>query len=262
MTGAKIKTEGHYSGQHFKSEMKAEYKSTVSLGISYLGLSLSASLNPAKMMGKYHDYELNFKYYGKRFGFDLSYQESKNFTGWKELDDEGRVDLPADMLSVKMLNINAYYCFNSRKFSYPSAFSPNYIQRRSAGSFLLSLSGQGQRGTVNDEVPMKFKMTNIGVGGGYGYNYVPRKGWLFHISALPTLIVFSKTSLTISETEVPLHYYFPEVIITGRGAIVKQAGRMFFGISGVYNFCNIGNKERLAVDNIKWNARAYVGIRL
>ncbi len=37
LSGATIESEGVESGKHFKSELNADYKSTLSLGISYLG---------------------------------------------------------------------------------------------------------------------------------------------------------------------------------------------------------------------------------
>jgi hypothetical protein len=262
VSGAKIETEGIDNGLHFNSEMKADYKSTLSVAVSYLGLSLSASLNPAKLMGKYRDYELNFNSYGKRFGFDIIYQNAKNFTGWHDHDGMERIELPADMLKVKTLNVNAFYVFNSSRFSYPAAFSQSYIQRRSAGSFLLAASGQGQHATLDWEQEMQLKVTNIGIGAGYGYNYVPRQGWLFHISALPTFIVYSKTSMTFGDNRVPLHYHFPEAIITGRGAAVYQWRNKFAGLSMVFNFTNIGDEESLAVHNIKWRVRTFFGLRL
>ena len=262
VSGAKIETEGMEDGLHFNSEMEAFKKTTLSVGVSYLGLSLSAALNPAKLMGKYHDYELNFNLYGKRLGFDFIYQNAKNFKGWYEKEGVERIDLPEDILSVKTLNINAYYAFNSRRFSYPAAFSQSYIQRRSAGSFLLAASGQAQNGTVNDKQEIKFKMTNIGIGAGYGYNYVPSRNWLLHISALPTIIVYSNTSMTIDDTKVPMHYHFPEAIITSRGAVVRQMGNKFFGLTMVFNFTGIGNKDNLAIHNTKWRIRAFFGIRL
>ena len=262
VSGAKIEAEGVDNGLHFKSEMKADYKSTLSVAVSYLGLSLSASLNPAKLMGKYRDYELNFNSYGKRFGFDIIYQDAKNFTGWHDHDGMERIELPADMLKVKTLNVNAFYVFNSRRFSYPAAFSQSYIQRRSAGSFLLAASGQGQHASLDWEQEMQLKVTNIGIGAGYGYNYVPRQGWLFHISALPTFIVYSKTSMTFGDNRVPLHYHFPEAIITGRGAAVYQWRNKFAGLSMVFNFTNIGDEESLAVHNIKWRVRTFFGLRL
>ena len=262
VSGAKIETEGVDNGQHFNSEMIADYKSTVSVAVSYLGLSLSAALNPAKLMGKYHDYELNFNLYGKRFGFDIIYQNAKNFTGWHDHDGMERIELPADMLKVKTLNVNAFYVFNSSRFSYPAAFSQSYIQRRSAGSFLLAASGQGQHASLDWEQKMQLKVTNIGIGAGYGYNYVPRQGWLLHISALPTFIVYSKTSMTFGDNRIPLSYHFPECIITSRGSVVRQWSNKFLGLSMVFNYTNIGNEDKLAVYNVKWRVRTFFGLRL
>ena len=145
LSGATIESEGIENGQHFKSEMTADYKSTLSMGISYLGISLNTALNPAKLLGKYNDYELNINSYGNRFGWDFIFQNAHNFTGWHDHEGMERIELPADMLSVKTLNLNAYYAFNGRRFSYPAAFSQSYIQRRSAGSFLLAASGMGQQ---------------------------------------------------------------------------------------------------------------------
>ena len=264
VSGAKITAKGDEEGRQFDSEMTADYKSTINVGVSYLGLSLNLSINPAKMFGKYRDYELGFRSYGKRFGFDLAYHDAHNFKGWQELDGV-RQDFTTseEMFHLRTLNVNGYYVFNHRRFSYPAAFSYSYIQRRSAGSFLLAASGQGQHGEVNGEIPIKFKMTNIGIGAGYGYNYVPARGWLLHLSALPTFIVYTNTSLSMGDTDIPLHYHFPEVIITARGSIVKQiGGNMFAALSMVYNFTNIGDSKTLTVQNEKWQTRLIFGIRL
>ena len=273
VSGTEIAAEGRDEGRHFKSKMEANKKATISLGVSYLGVSLNAALNPAQLSGKSHDNELNINSYGRRFGFDFIYQDAKNFTGWHDHEGMERIYLPDDMLKVRTLNVNAFYVFNSRRFSYPAAFSQSYIQRRSAGSFLLAASGQGQYATLDweQEGPqvgeetsgtMKLKMTNIGLGAGYGYNYVPGKGWLLHISALPTFIVYSKTSMNFGDTRVPLHYHFPEVIITGRGAVVYQWSNTFLGTSMVFNFTNVGHEDNLALHNIKWRIRTFFGLRL
>ena len=262
VSGAKIEAKGIDNGLHFNSEMKAAYKSTLSLGVSYLGFSLSAALNPAKMMGKYRDYELNFNSYGRRFGFDVIYQDAHNFTGWHDHEGMERIELTDGLLKVKTLNVNAFYVFNSRRFSYPAAFSQSYIQRHSAGSFLLAASGQGQHATLDWEQEMQLKITNLALGAGYGYNYVPGQGWLLHISALPTFIVYSNTSMTFGDTRVPLHYHFPETIITGRGSVVRQWTNKFAGLSMVYNFTNIGHEESLAIHNTKWRVRTFFGLRI
>jgi hypothetical protein len=262
VSGAKIEAEGIDNGQHFKSEMEAARKATLSMGVSYLGLSLSVALNPAKLMGKYRDFELNFNSYGRRFGFDVIYQDAKNFTGWHDHEGMERITLPDGLLSVKTLNLNAFYVLNCRRFSYPAAFSQSYIQRRSAGSFLLAASGMSQHATLDWDQEMQLKITNIGLGAGYGYNYVPGQGWLLHISALPTFIVYSNTSMTFDNTRVPLRYHFPEVIITGRGAVVHQWSNKFIGMSMVFNFTNNGHEESLALHNIKWCIRTFFGLRI
>ena len=262
MSGATIESGGTDNGQHFKSKMEANRKATLSVGVSYLGLSLSVAINPAKLMGKYHDFELNFNSYGRRFGFDIIYQDAKNYTGWHDHEGMERIELPDGLLSAKTLNLNAFYVFNSRRFSYPAAFSQSYIQQRSAGSFLLAASGMGQRATIDWNQEMQLKMTNISLGAGYGYNYVPSQDWLLHISALPTFIVYSNTSMTFGDTRIPLHYHFPEVIITGRGAVVRHWGNKFLSISMVFNFTNISHEETLAIHNIKWHIRTIFGLRL
>ena len=262
ISGAKLETMGVTSGQKFNSEITADYKSTLSVGVSYLGFSLSAALNPAKLLGKYRDFELNFNSYGRRFGYDIIFQDAHNFTGWHDMEGMDRIELPANMLSVRTLNLNGFYIFNGRRFSFPAAFTQSYLQRRSAGSFLVAVSGMGQHTTLKWEQETQIKMTNIGIGGGYGYNYVPSQDWLLHISATPTFIVYSNTSMTFGDARVPLHYHFPEAIITGRGAVVRQLGNKFFGMSMVFNFTNIGNEEDLALHNIKWRIRMFYGLRL
>ena len=262
VSGAEIESKGIDDGNHFKTELEANKKTTLSLGVTYLGFTLSAALNPAKLMGKYHDFELNFNSYGRRFGFDVIYQDAKNFTGWYDYEGMDRLELPEDVLKVKTLNVNAFYVLNNRRFSYPAAFSQSYIQRRSAGSFLLAASGMGQKATLDGDQTMDLKMTNLGVGAGYGYNFVPGRGWLLHISVLPTFIFYSHASMTFNGDRVPLHYHFPEVIITSRGAAVYQWSNKFIGLSMVFNFTNIGDKDNLAINNTKWRVRTFFGVRL
>lgn len=265
MSGAKINTEGQYEGRHYETDLEADYKTTVSVGVSYLGLSLNLSLNPAKLLGKYHDYELGFRSYGKRFGFDITYQDARNFNGWQKIDGAKQdITTSGDMLRLQTLNVNTYYVFNSRRFSYPAAMAHSYIQRRSAGSFLLAASGHVQNGKLKDEEEsIDLKMTNIGIGAGYGYNFVPGHGWLLHISSLPTLIVYTHSSLKVDNSKIPLNYHFPEVIITGRGAIVKQIGsNKFAGFSIIGNITSIGKRDNLFISNQKWLARLYFGFRL
>ena len=277
ISGALIETEGvdrsasslasFLYGQRFESRMEANSKGTLSLGVGYQGFTLSLALNPAKLMGKYNDYELNFNLYRRCFGFDFIYHDAKNFTGWYDQEGMARVVLPDGMLHVKTLNLNAYYAFNSRRFSYPAAFSQSYIQRRSAGSVLLAASGMWQRASLDGDQRMeiegqKLRMTNIGIGAGYGYNFVPHQGWLLHLSLLPTFIVYNHATMSLGDDKMSLSYRFPEFIITGRAAVVRQWSNKFLGLTMVYNFTNVGDKDDLSVYNTKWRIRTFFGLRL
>ena len=257
-----LEMEGKQDGTPFTSKMQADYKTTFSVGVNYLGVAVSLSLNPAKLLGKYKDFEVNLSSYGRRWGFDVGYQDARNFTGWYQDEGEPRIELPPEVLTMKALNANAYYVLNHRRFSYPAAFSQSYIQRRSAGSFLLGVSGLHMQAETSGTLESLLKMTNIGLGAGYGYNWVPWRNWLFHLSVLPTLTVFSHTSLTVSDDRIPLDYHFPEVIVTSRAAIVRQFGNMFAGTRIVYNFTNIGDRDKLSLYHNKWHARLFVGLRL
>lgn len=262
-SGQRIRTNGVTSeGMHFSSRADADYKATVSIGANYAGVGLNLSLNPGKLAGKYHDYELNFSKYGNTWGGEISYQDAKNFKGWYDREGIGKQDIPGDVLHLKTLNINFYYAFNHRKFSYPAAFSQTYIQRHSAGSALLAMSYQGLWGdSESPEGLLRLRINNIGIGGGYGYNCVPSEKWLLHISAMPTIVVYSHASATLDDKRTPLHYHFPEVIITGRGAVVRNFSRSFMGMSMVFNFSNVwdGTNE---IRNFKWLMRMFYGIRL
>lgn len=260
VSGSDLENEGRENGEPFRSKVSSDYKSTLSVGVNYLGVTLNVALNPAKILGKYNDFELNLNSYGNLWGFDFIYQNARNFTGWHEANGT-RIEMPSDVLSMRSLNVNAYYAFNHRRFSYPAAFTQSYIQRRSAGSFLLAVSGQGQHTETKNVLESNLKVTNIAVGGGYGYNWVPGRRWLLHLSTLPTLIVYSNTSLTVDNERVPIDYHFPEVIITARGAVVRQFGNMFAGATMVYNFTNIGDRGHLSVYNMKWRTRLFFGVR-
>jgi len=280
VSGASIKTEGvdrsplalaqSPDGQQFKSRLDANNKTTLSLGVGYQGILLSLSVNPGQLAGKYRDYELNLNCYRRNFGFDIIYQDAKNFTGWYDQKGIGRVDVPDEMLQVKTLNLNAYYAFNNRRFSYPAAFSQSYIQRRSAGSFLLAASamiqdatlGEGQEATIGKWEEQQLKTTNVGIGAGYGYNYVPKERWLLHFSLLPTLIAYSHSSFTIGGVDVDQRNHFPEFIATGRWAVVKLWDNKYAGLSMVYTYTTVGDKDDLAVDNVKWRLRAFFGLRM
>ena len=187
LSGDDLYAKGNIYGVRSRAELHTKYKTTLSLGASYRGISLAFSINPAKMSGSYSDYEFNFTYYSSRFSVDASYHRSATLSGDIKHGDQTERLEPNDV-NLKVANLAGYYVFNHRRFSYPAAFTQSYLQRRSAGSWLLGLSYQG--GTIESREELKerdpdapdfrIKIGRLGVGGGYGYNLVlgKNKQWL------------------------------------------------------------------------------------
>ena len=262
VAGSRFDVEGVYDGRHLHSRLRSDYKSTLSLGVNYLGVSLALALNPAKLLGRYRDYELGLVYYGKHYGGDLIWQEARNYTGYYEEMGQPRLDLPAGNMLMRTLNASGYFVFNHRRFSYPAAMTQGYIQRRSAGSWMLAASVQTQHARYSGDYEIRLRIANLGLGGGYGYNCVPGRGWLIHLSVLPTLIVYNHTALTNDSARVRMEYHVPDVIVTSRAAIVYEVHRnQFLALSGVYYFTDIGGKKHLDIQSNKWRMRLAYGFR-
>lgn len=128
----------------------------------------------------------------------LSYSNTE-----KPYNARGKVNLD-DPIHVRSVFLDGYYMFNGKHFSYAAAYDQSLIQRRSAGSLMAGamyfhssvsydrdsnwplvafMKGMGQ-----------FKFTQACIGLGYAYNWVPAKGWLVSIQAMPMLQFYNRLS--------------------------------------------------------------------
>lgn len=265
LSSAGIEAEGISHEVPFKGEVRSDPRISMSFSLAYRGLTLGFSMNPEKLAGKSKDNEIGLTSYGNRGGFDATLLSSKTYKGYYISSGE-RTPVDKNVVNQKALNLNAYYVLNSRRFSIPAAFSQNYIQRRSAGSALLGISIDGQLTDINrdektEDPEIKVRITEVGIGAGYGYNYVPNRHLLFHLSTIPTFNVFIKSNITIGEEKTQMHYDFPSVIITGRGAAVYSWKNKFVGASMVFNFSTVGDNDRLQIRRDNWKMRLSYGWR-
>ena len=103
---------------------------------------------------------------------------------------------------------------------------------------------------------------------------VPSSHWLFHLSALPTITVYShdytKMKAEVEEGSGDNEYqtirnsmkcHFPSAIIMGRGAAVYSWRNKFAGATAVYNFSVAGDEDHLQVKRNKWRVRMFFGFR-
>lgn len=268
-TGNTFHSKGTVDGVYSKSDLSTSHKTTFSLAATYRGIGAAVAINPAKWSGVYKDYELNLNYYGSRLSLDLSYQQSESLSGDFH-EDLGDKRLESGETTLKVLNFVGYYTFNHRRFSYPAAFTQSYIQRRSAGSWLLGISYQGGSIKTNDEVlklrdadapETTIEFGHIGLGGGYGYNLVLGRKWLLHASMLPTVVVYNRNKMILNgENKKAQHIRF-NMIFNERLAVVHNfSQRLFAGATLVMNN-SVFDDEHVVVNQNKWRARAFLGMR-
>lgn len=270
LSGADMRTTSVTDGVQNRSRVTADCRGTLSMAVAYRGLGLGVAVNPAKFAGKCKDFEYNLNSYSNRYGFDVVFLSSKTYHGYKAADAE-RIDIHKGQISQNALNLNFYYAFNYRRFSFPAAFSQSYIQKRSASSWMIGASFDGSKTELSD---MTIRLNEFAVGAGYAYNLVIARHWLCHLSALPTMTIYShdytKTLTSADEDNAPsatntmrhdMKYHFPSAIITGRAAAVYSWRNKFAGATAVYNYSVAGDEDHLQVRRNKWRVRMFFGFR-
>ena len=268
-SGNDFHARGTVNDVYSRADLKTSHKTTFAVAAIYRGLSAGFAINPAKLGGFYKDYEMNLNYFSSRLSLDASYQRSTTLAGDIERgDNDSRLE--SGDVKLKVLNVVGYYVFNNRRFSYPAAFTQSYIQRRSAGSWLTGFSYQG--GSIettdalkarNPDAPdTRIYIGHFGIGGGYGYNWVLGKKWLLHFSMLPTFVVYNRNNLTVNGERRKAQRTRFNMIFNERAAIVRNFSSHYFaGITLTMNN-SVFDDDIVVVNQNKWRARAFVGLRL
>ena len=134
LSGSRLKARG----DNLNSTLRPDMKGSVSLEFDYYDLAIELATNVTGSSGSKRDFSINCNFYPRRFILDISYQKTWSASGSVTYNGQ-TVDVEADWLVTKMLNIDAYYTFNYRKFSYDSPFYQFYVQKKSAGSWQVLL---------------------------------------------------------------------------------------------------------------------------
>ncbi|MBR1667251.1 MAG: DUF4421 family protein [Bacteroidaceae bacterium] len=266
VSGSRFHADRHLDGVYWRGRLKTDMKATMSVGVNYRGITAGLALNPGKLSGKNKDFEINLNAYANRYGIDVVYQNSKTLSGPTSIGEQSSF-LEKGMMGLKMLNINGYYAFNGKRFSYPAAFTQSYIQRRSAGSWLVGFSYMGGSLKTTEKVPdyastMRIYIGHFGIGGGYGYNWVPGKRWLLHFSALPTLVIGNYNNIKVDGVRQDMDTKFPDLILTERAAIVYTINKKYFLASTLVVTNSLLGDDVVDINYSKWRARLCLGMRL
>ena len=268
-TGNYIHAKGTVNGLYSKYDLHTKTNNTLGLEVNYCDVAATISVNPAKIGGDYNDYEFNFEYHGQKLSFDINYLRATSLTGDINYRDVDHLD--EDGLRMNVVNVAAYYTFSHSRFSFPAAMFQNYYQLRSAGSWLAGLSFQSgsikttdelkERSPLAPEVHLTF--ANVALGGGYGYNFVFGKHsqWLFHLSALPSVVLYKHNRLTVNGNEMKDHRLCFNMIFNERAALVYHfTPRYNIGASLIMSNSLYDNGD-IKFNQNKYLARAFLGVR-
>ena len=269
-TGNYIHAKGTVHDVYSEYDLHTKTNYTMGLEVNYCDIAATFSINPAKIGGDYNDYEFNFEYHGQEISFDINYLRATSLKGDIKL---GNIDhLDEEGLRMNVVNASAYYVFNHRKFSYPAALFQNYYQLRSAGSWLAGISVQSgsikttdelkERSPLAPEVHLTF--ANVALGGGYGYNLVlgKRSQWLLHFSALPSFVVYKHNCLTVNDDEMKDHGLCFNMIFNERASVVYHFSPRYNVGASLIMSNSIYNHDDIKINQNKWLARAFLGVRL
>lgn len=269
-TGNYIHAKGTVNDFYSEYDLHTRTNFTVGLEVNYCDIAATISINPAKIGGDYNDYEFNFEYHGQKISFDISYLRATSLKGDIKFRDVDHLD--EEGLRMNMVNASAYYVFNNRKFSYPAALFQNYYQLRSAGSWLAGISVQSGSIKTTDELKARSPLApdvhltfaNVALGGGYGYNFVfgKRSQWLLHLSALPSFVVYKHNRLTVNGNEMKDHSLCFNMVFNERAAVVYHFSPRFNVGASLIMSNSIYNNDDIKINQNKWLARAFFGVRL
>lgn len=196
----------------WKLRFKPPMASSIGFWVGYRGTGLSYSFSLNKNAGRYFSISCTGAKYGfnfrlRRFNTDktsfsaVGYNADGTVDG-EPLQTEGRMPSPVWIRSVYL---NGYYVFNGRRYSQAAAYNQSVIQRRSAGSFLAGATWyQSSFDYSNDDNAffmfighgthrIKVHQANLGIG--YGYNFVPFKGFVINAMVMPTLSVYNRVKV-------------------------------------------------------------------
>ena len=268
-TGNYIHAKGTVHDIYSKYDLHTKTNYTMGLEVNYCDIAATFSINPAKIGGDYNDYEFNFEYHGQMISFDINYLRATSLTGDIKLGNMDHLD--EEGLRMNVVNASAYYIFNHRKFSYPAALYQNYYQLRSAGSWLAGLSVQTGSIKTTDELKARSPLApevhltfaNVAIGGGYGYNLVlgKRSQWLLHFSALPSFVVYKHNRLTVNGEEMKDYGLCFNMLFNERVAVVYHFTPRFNAGASLIMSNSIYNNDNIKINQNKWLARAFFGVR-
>ena len=201
------------ANERFEWKLCFEPPTAASVGfwVGYRGTGLSFSKSLSKNAGRYWSFSTT----GAKYGFNFRLRRFKTEDAQLSAKDyingqlEGEpYDTAFSMPSpvwIRSVYLNGYYVFNGRRYSQAAAYNQSVIQRHSAGSLLLGATWYQSSFDYSDimngyfmifgDGTSRIKVHQANIGVGYGYNWVPFRGFVVNVMAMPTISVYNRVKV-------------------------------------------------------------------
>ena len=306
-----MNTKGVIEGMEYdaKPSLRTEPAQYVGLWAGYRGYGLGYTVNVGGDKGNYFTIGAT----GGSFGINVRIHSFDNSSPNLNLDsdilsdsnkDEWREVKLIDPIHVNTLIADGYYMFNGKKFSYAAAYDQSVIQKHSAGSLMAGLmynyTNIDYSSKYNGDIIYlmeglgRVKLWQGSVGVGYAYNWVPVRGLLINVMAMPMLTFVYKINAYGYATNVeelmedPIfwsdisneewdEWFYKNLQITpmgdmtfnsgltfsfdGRVSLTYNFGRCFFSAYGQFNNIRYSHNSTSGYLN-DWFVNTSFGIRL
>ena len=204
-----MNTHGKIVGQEYsaKPTLKTTPSQYIGLWAGYRGYGVGYTVNVGGDKGSYLTFGATGGAYGiivRIHSFDNSnpsFNLNSDLLSENDLDAMNQVQL-TDPIHVETVMVDGYYLFNGKKFSYAAAYDQSLIQKRSAGSlmagFMYNYTHIDFASDSNGDLIYlmgglgKVKLWQGSAGVGYAYNWVPARGLLINVMAMPMLTFVNK----------------------------------------------------------------------
>lgn len=254
--------------------MMSDVTCTLGAYLQYMAVSVGYSFDMTNIIGNkpLNRKKLSIGFNCARFNIEAYYQEN---TGGSYMRTFGKYRnghlfkkyFPG--LTFYSYGIEAYYFFNNKKYSQGAAYNFSKIQLRSQGSFLAGLSFTDIDNTIDfTTLPSvlrpflnmkperyRFHYRSYCVQGGYGFNWVWGRHFLFNITGLPRIGVASCYEDSYDGTGTLL-----ALGVRGRTSITYNDRNFFICVAG-YMDGNWYNNGDISMFSSIENMSASIGIR-
>ena len=201
------------ANEHLEWKLYFEPPVAASVGfwVGYRGTGISFSKSLTKNAGRYWSFSTTGAKYGFNFRLRRFKTEDAQFSAKDYINGqlEGEpYDTAFSMPSpvwIRSVYLNGYYVFNGRRYSQAAAYNQSVIQRHSAGSLLLGATWYQSSFDYSDimngyfmifgDGTSRIKVHQANIGVGYGYNWVPFRGFVVNVMAMPTISVYNRVKV-------------------------------------------------------------------